>query len=901
MRSHLTGLTIFLALSPNVTVPAAPPDQARTVTHQLDIPAQDLGAALRAFSAAANEQVLFSREIVAGKHSARLKGEYSTNEALEALLKGSGLKAERTPSGVLLIRAAEEGQSAAPVSKTNLDVTPFRLAQIPSSSSAANADGMQQGDRHGEHQPASERTALEEIVITGTHIRGAVETASPIRIFSREDIEQAGASSVGQFIQMLPQNFSGHTVEMTATAVGPGLRDDRVNATGASLRGLGSDATLVLINGRRIAPGNTSGDFVDLSMIPLNAIERIEIVSDGASAIYGADAVGGVVNIILTRKFDGAESHVRYGAVSTGDRNEIQAGQLLGRSWETGSVLLTYEYLDTDPLSASYRRFAQSAPEPFTLLPASRRQGGIVAVTQEVGESAELFFDGGYSRRDTTLDTSSLFFQSRELSNTRAHNATLGLRVLLGDHHLEVAGSYSKSSTRYQSLELQDSPVATLDWDVDSTLKSTDLKLDGPLLETRAGTILFAAGGQYRKEAYDNLDRASGQLLALDRDLYAGFLELRIPVLGPRSDHVSPTLEISVAGRTERYSDFGSSTNPQVGFVWRPATGLKVRGSAGTSFLAPVLSDTNPLPRLAIPFALPDPLKSGTCDFLNPSDACTNTLSISGGNPNLGPQDARTWTLGMDLDFVQEAGWKASLTYYDVHFKNRIANPNEVVSDILAALSQEAVAGQTIIQRNPPAEYIQSFVNSPAFVNPFGIDPSTIEAILDRRLQNLVQVDSSGVDFSGSYERELGAGRLEIGIDGSCVFQFEDQFTRASPVVSILNTPYNLVDLRMRQRTRYSRGPFDATLFINYVDDYEDNRSDQRRHIASWTTVDAVIGYRFPQGGVLNGTRVTLAVTNIADRDPPFVENLSFSEIQFDGANASPLGRFFSVKASKTW
>src|SRR6185437_6090175 len=120
---------------------------------------------------------------------------------------------------------------------------------------------------------------------------------------------------------------------------GGGNATNKVDATGVNLRGLGNDATLVLINGHRVAPGNTEGNFVDLSMIPLYAVERVEVVTDGASAIYGSDAVGGVVNIILGRNLDGAETRVRYGSVTNGSTTEREVGQTVGHGWDTGSAL----------------------------------------------------------------------------------------------------------------------------------------------------------------------------------------------------------------------------------------------------------------------------------------------------------------------------------------------------------------------------------------------------------------------------------------------------------------------------------------------------------------------------------------------------------------------------------
>jgi outer membrane receptor protein involved in Fe transport len=107
----------------------------------------------------------------------------------------------------------------------------------------------------------------------------------------------------------------------------------------------------VLLNGRRLAP-SSFGNFVDISMLPLSAIERVEVLPDGASATYGSDAVGGVINFILRDRYDGMETRLRAGSVTSGHLNEIQASQSLGRAWSTGSVMFAYDHYNRGALAA---------------------------------------------------------------------------------------------------------------------------------------------------------------------------------------------------------------------------------------------------------------------------------------------------------------------------------------------------------------------------------------------------------------------------------------------------------------------------------------------------------------------------------------------------------------------
>ena len=125
----------------------------------------------------------------------------------------------------------------------------------------------------------------------------------------------SGATSLDQFIRVLPQNFGGGSTEFTTIGLPYDSNSRQNNTSGASanLRGLGSRGTLALINGNRMAPTSEIGDFVGLSLIPMAAIERVEVQTDGASSIYGGDAVAGVINFILRDDFEGAETTASYG------------------------------------------------------------------------------------------------------------------------------------------------------------------------------------------------------------------------------------------------------------------------------------------------------------------------------------------------------------------------------------------------------------------------------------------------------------------------------------------------------------------------------------------------------------------------------------------------------------
>jgi iron complex outermembrane recepter protein len=170
---------------------------------------------------------------------------------------------------------------------------------------------------------AQASSSLQRVEITGSNIRRSdTETASPVQTISREEIQNSGKASVAEYLQTLSVDNQGSVPTTFGNGFAPG-------ASGISLRGMGAASTLVLINGRRIAPYGLADDgqkvFTDLNVIPLEAVERVEIVKDGGSAIYGSDAMAGVVNIILRKSFKGTVASASAGTSRYSDGNEARA------------------------------------------------------------------------------------------------------------------------------------------------------------------------------------------------------------------------------------------------------------------------------------------------------------------------------------------------------------------------------------------------------------------------------------------------------------------------------------------------------------------------------------------------------------------------------------------------
>jgi outer membrane receptor protein involved in Fe transport len=293
-KSKRLAALVALWVSVGVAIAAEP----RRV---FDIEQQPLAAALSQFALQSDRQILFATEIVEAKRTRGIKGEWEPQAALEKLLEGTGLTFRVTAEQTILVEKASD--DASKTSRTRGDV--------------------------------------EEIVVTGTNIRGIANPTAPVQSYDRETIERSGYSSADQFIKSLPQDFRGGNSAANEDGKIAGAANSPLNhegAVGFNLRGLGNASTLVLFNGRRMAPAAV-GAFTDVSMIPLAALDRVDIVTDGSSAIYGGDAVGGVVNFITRRDYRGAETIVRYVDTARSDMHEVMASQALGNTWNSGNVV----------------------------------------------------------------------------------------------------------------------------------------------------------------------------------------------------------------------------------------------------------------------------------------------------------------------------------------------------------------------------------------------------------------------------------------------------------------------------------------------------------------------------------------------------------------------------------
>lgn len=318
MRQGFTSTALAALLMASATPVCA---QQIEAARRFDIPAGPLSRTLPAFARQSGQQILYPSALVADRSSPAVSGDYPVETALALLLRDTGLTYRRSrPNVFVLIDPSSRADASEP-----------------------------------------EATVLDEVVVTGSLLRGVIDGPSPVVVVSRDQIDRDGHATVAQALAALPQNFGGTANEAAIGNGGDRTGTNANYANGVNLRGLGSDATLVLVNGRRIAGTGSKGDFADISSIPTAAVERIDVLLDGASALYGADAVGGVINIVLRDDYDGAETRARYGTAADGAFSDTLFAQTLGRRWTSGSIVGVYEYHDRDALPAADRRRAGDA------------------------------------------------------------------------------------------------------------------------------------------------------------------------------------------------------------------------------------------------------------------------------------------------------------------------------------------------------------------------------------------------------------------------------------------------------------------------------------------------------------------------------------------------------------
>jgi iron complex outermembrane receptor protein len=852
---------------------------AQVLVH-FDLPTQPLAQSLKAIGTATNTDVGFSAPQVAGLLAPPLKGNLTVDGALTRVLVGTGLQPKHLNDHSIVIAAVEA--SSVP-------------RDVPNSESNASP---------------SPRDDLEEVVVTGTHIRGIDNKTNPIIVIDRDQIDRSGYSSTQDLFRSLPQNFTSG--DASADGIYSGNANAARNAdygSGVNLRGLGPSSTLVLLDGHRLAP-SALGSFVDVSLIPLSAIDRVEILTDGSSAIYGSDAVGGVVNIILKKDYQGADTTARFGSVTNGSRHEELLAQTLGTAWSSGNIVGTLQYQQQSALPAIERDFA--LPSPNDLLPETRSYGATLVGRQTITDGLEFYGDVLLSRRDFTQGQS--FFEgsptlddvAATYSNGTAQTVdiTPGLRYQLSDRwSVELNGLYGRQKTTdVQVFGVPSTPLINESTNSQFTEKSADLIVNGRVAAMPAGDIGLAAGVSYRTEDLDvNGVQTPGDLVTMQREhrhVAAAFGELYVPIVG-RENHIPlvEALEFSAAVRRDHYSDFGSTTNPRIGLHWAPWTDLSLRASYGKSFRAPsAAEELSGSPLLQTIVSLPPILVS-------PSGGLASTL-LELGSKALTAERARTEDFSIEYRPSGIEGFVVNVGYYDIRYTNRIITPSfnanaliepNVYGSLVTPVPSDAAA-QAIIDA--------ALASGSQFNNFSGTGATGIRYLLDLRQQNAAAVDQNGFDITSRYSKPIASHTLIAQLNISYIDKINTQLVPGAAFDNLVNTLANPAKWRGRLDLAWASNRWSVGGALNAVGSYVNTATVGNPAVASWTTVDlnaTINPEAYFQAVGWKGVSLSVIALNALNRDPPFVDAASLFKVNYDPSNASPLGRFVALTVKKKW
>lgn len=819
-------------------VMAAQPAQAQTKS--FDVPAQPAATGIAALARQADVQILISASDARGRTVNAVRGDYSVAEAIAKLLEGTGLQARSTGAQTWVVVAASAGNG--------------------------------QGDG-----PVA---LVDEIVVTGTRIRGVPPTA-PVRLVSREEIDRSGYSQVGDLIRSLPENFGGGE---NPGHVGVGAANQNIaNASTVNLRGLGDGATLTLLNGRRL-PGNAMGQSPDISGIPLASLARVEVVKDGSSAIYGADAVAGVVNFILRKDYDGAEISARLGGATQGGAFEQIYSALGGIARDDWHALFNIEYSDQDGIGVSERDYTATSPAGNYLLRPQERTSALISASRRFGDRVDLSVDALWSER-SSVDGSqySASDQIYEIStDSTSYSITAGAAVeLSAAWRLQINATAAESVTDY--FGRQGTSLSNLRYENESN--SAEIILDGTLFTLPVGDVRSAFGGGWRVDRFDSTGSStSGQG---DHDVGYLFAELNVPLVASSNLRAGlNSLELNVSGRYERYSDYGETSTPKVGLRYVPFRGLVMRTTWGQSFKAPSFQQ----------FSQPNSVIIYPATALGGSAG--TVLYVTGGAEDLRPERSTSWTFGAEYSPSLIPSLRLEATYFSIDYADRVVNP---ITTPLAAMSDPAFASFVIL--NPSAAQQQAFLDGALTYNLSGIpyDPSSVTGVAVNSFTNAASQNVNGVDLSYRQGFKLLYGDLDAFANATWI-EIEQQTLPGAPELALAGTVANVPKFRARAGATWSGGNLSLTAAVNYQEGGTDTGVLPNESIDSLTTVDMNLAYQFPNTeGPFSGLSLALSATNLFDEDPPYVESTSvfLPGIHFDSVNASAVGRFVAVTVRK--
>jgi iron complex outermembrane recepter protein len=942
--------------------------------YPLNIPRQGLTSALQQLSDQTHVYYGYSPDSTAEEQIqvGPVVGEYTIEQALTEMLRPTRLTFSWINSkNIAIVRAP-------PPPPPKVESQPPKPPRAARQAPAATPPVQTHGD-----------DIIEEVITWGANYLGANALSPPVLVIGREPIEHSGATNVMQLLRILPQQ--------------PFLRPDGFRSNGAQyaeLRGLDPDMSLVLINGRRAfaSAASFSANAFDLNQIPLSAVERVEVMLDSISVRHGADAIGGIINIVLRGGVQEPSVEVHYGAAGGGGE-QAQGTISAGAGVDNARATVILDYVDGQPLfggerdlwrNQDYRRFGSidqrstiSSPGnvfpaiPGTLLPggapfaaipedanrtttlldgllpfelnresllqyfpivAEDRRASAVAtaqanVTPDLVVAADLMFVDrrvvygiappvvgavvpptnpynfvgqpvlvtalleGVDPTRLSLDSVLIrgagslhgklkqgnwdlsLLRSEEDARQRIDNVVDPMRlarVLANsdpERTLDLLGGGPGGSPELLASVLAPPQIDNLATDATQLTGS----LGGNLLAIPAGAVSGVVGGEWRKEAveFDSL------LGSFDREVTAGFAEVHIPLLSERMQlPAAREVTMTVAGRFDRYTDFGDIFSPQFRLVWKPLRDIGIRGTYGRSFRAPAMYQLY-LPRTPTKQALSDPRRKGEAYLAD---------QLVGGSPDLEATRGKSFTAGIELTPEALKPLALSATYWHLELDSRVT----ALAPTFVLLHEFNVPGR-VLRAAPTAADLAA-----------GLPGRVLQ--IDTTFMNFGSLTTSGVDLGASYAFDTLAGHFAADLKGTWIDQYDAlDLPGQAPMdrVNVANTFGTIAQWRAIASLDWQSGALGATTYVRYIPSYDDTRDGVRngRTIPSQTFLDLQfsldLGRLLEGSALLRGLKFTGGAMNALNQEPHFAE---VNGIQgYDTSQGDLKGRFWYLRLGKTF
>lgn len=501
-----------------------------------------------------------------------------------------------------------------------------------------------------------------------------------------------------------------------------------------------------------------------------------------------------------------------------------------------------------------------------------------------------------FYQQDLTMRRRTVDIGNREKRvDTDYYRTILGLEGEYGDWTWEVAYSYIKSESVERgvdgfpnSIRIQDAidsglwnpfePSSNSQEALDyietnttrvgkSTNKSIDGVMSGPIAQLYGNDVMLAVGVEYREESIsDNPDEQflRGEVFGTeatqangDRDSTSVFAEVALPF--------SDNFEAQIAVRHEDYSDFGTTTDPKLSFLWSPTEQLSVRGSWGTAFRAPSLHQLG----LGRTDESPNLVDTIRCNAVGIDCDPKEYTAVFEGNPDLGPEESTSYNLGMIYEVTEDLSF--SLDYYNYDIENIIDSDTQFV---LSNFGDDP----NVVTRLPTAD---------------PNDPGEVVQIFDS-FQNIGDLETSGLDLDVQYTLSSSMGDFRFGYVMNYVLNYEELRPDADggKRVALSEGEFEQPEIRWTTSMDWSKDDWSTAVAINYIGEFDGDKDSGfgDKTIDSMTTVDLTVNYL----GVDNAV-FTLGSTNLFNEEPPFSHHDFFG---FVNTIHSSQGRFVYLKGS---